>query len=426
MKPLVAFLAGSLAVNAALVTVLLFRSAPAVVRPVSSARAAAHSSDAAAAARANEALIAALTSGDAAAMTAAGVPMEVVRQLAAARAFARLAALSRAIERPPAAAEYWRNTRALRSPPSREQRSEQRAAEREFETAMREAFGDGWNEDWRGGRYSFLPADRQEQLRRIERDYEEMRREISADGPDLQLPADREKLKLLNAEMERDLAATLSPAERQQIELRSSNTARAIIDHYGDVLASEEEYQRLYALRKAFDDRYNTEDYHTRPHTPEENRARAEAERKLNDDLRAAIGEDRWASASRANDNEYLTLGALASRLGLAAGTPDAVYALRESYAAQSLALHSNAALSETERRKQLTELATRAKSELRERLGADGADAYARQAGWVQTLQSGAAFVTDARLLPPGTPRPPSGATAYRLPATAVPTPKR
>ncbi len=412
-------LAGSLAANAALVAVLLFRPAPAASPPSVGARDQRQAAPTGAtdAPRA-DALLAALASGDSAAMTAAGVPLDVVRQLAAARAFGRLAAVARATERPDPAGPYWRNSRSHLPPPSREQRAERTAAEREFERAMREAFGDTWNDEWRGGRYSFLPAERQELLRRIERDYEDMRRELAADAGDVQLPSDREKQRLLTAEMERDLAAALTPAERAEIERRSSPSARAIIDQFGDLLASEDEYKQLYALRKAFDDRYNVAG---RPRTPEEERQRAEAERTLNDHLRAALGDERWGAVSRGSDREYQTLGTLTARLGLPAATPDLVYAVRESFAAQSLALHQDATLADAERRRQITALAGRARDELRAKLGPEGAEAYLPHSGWVQALQRGAAFVTQPRLLPPGSARPPAHTTAYPLP-----TPKR
>jgi hypothetical protein len=102
---------------------------------------------------------------------------------------------------------------------------------------------------------------------------------------------------------------------------------------------------------------------------------------------------------------------------------------ISSSFSAQSLAINQNAALSATERRAQLTDLVNRAKDNLRLQLGADGADAYGRQAAWLHMLQNGTAFTTNARLLPPGSGRPGGGATAFGVPPlrplTPPPAPK-
>ena len=421
MKLSVLLLAGSLLANAALLARWWLRPAPpapAIARgsPVSRAV-----TPAAADPGKADPLLAALATGDSVALTAAGVPAEVVRQLAAARAFGRLAVISRAIDGPPdkpALAEFWRTGRAApRPPPTREQRAERAAAEREFQDAMRAAFGESVDFDSSARAHAFLPPEKQEMLRRIERDYDEMMREINDHAGGLQLAADREKLKLLRAEKERDLAAMLTPAEREQIELRTSPSAQNIISRYGDAIGSEAEYRRLYALQKAFDDQYGSEAYFSRPRTPEDNRLRLEAERQLNDDLRAALGEERWGRQALTNDGEYRLLGDLATRLNLSPGTPDQVYAMRDTYAAQSAAIQQNPALSAEERRKQLALLATRARADLSASLGSDGAEVYANRSGWLRLLQNGTAFTTDLRTLPAGSPRPGGGTTIHPLP---------
>ncbi|MBI5769434.1 MAG: hypothetical protein HZA93_16690 [Verrucomicrobia bacterium] len=427
MKLAPAVLAVSLAANIGLVALLWRRSETTPPAPHAPAEPRAPDAALAAEAKKRDTLLAALSGGDPAAMTAAGVPAEVANHLAAARAFGRLAALERDGRGKVAVpAEYWRRGPGKpRPPPTREQRAERSAAEREFEVAMKKAFGEDPFGGGGDGRFGFLAAATRERLERIERDYDEMRREVSLDAEGFQLAADREKLKLLETEKQRDLMAAMTPAERDQFELRSSPAANAIIGRYGDILASEDEFRRLFTIQKAFDEKYSSPDYQLRPRTPEENRQRAEAERQLNDDLRAAIGDDRWAATSRANDREFQSLTTLAARLNLPAATADQVYALRDNYAAQSAAINQNATLSATERRSQLTALAGRAKADLGARLGTDGGDAYARSASWVNLLQNGQAFTTDARQLPAGSPRP-GGGTAFQLPAPRPPPPAR
>ena len=70
-------------------------------------------------------LLAALVSGDAAALRSAGAPDEVARDLALGHALARLQVRLRAVQpASPADPRYWRNAAYLRNPYTREQRAE--------------------------------------------------------------------------------------------------------------------------------------------------------------------------------------------------------------------------------------------------------------------------------------------------------------
>ena len=62
------------------------------------------------------------------------------------------------------------------------------------------------------GQLAFLPAAKRDALRRITQDYDEMMAKFSAGG--VQLASDKEKLRLLRAERESDIAALLTPEER--------------------------------------------------------------------------------------------------------------------------------------------------------------------------------------------------------------------
>src|SRR5262249_3018689 len=111
-------------------------------------------------------------------------------------------------------------------------------------------------------------------------------------------------------------------------------------------------------------------------------------------------------------------LTALASRFNSPAGTADALYAARESYAALSQQINQDPALTSQDRTAQLQNLATKAVADLQSTFGAEAADTYARRSGWIEVLKSGKAFVVETKSGPPGvgvmthdvTPVPPPG----------------
>ena len=422
MKPARLLLVVSLVANVVLLVAWVRHDrAPPASASVTAGQNAARSATAAAAQAEQQraALLTALAAGDTAALKTAGVSDEVIRHLAAARAFARMVALQRDENSTAVIGEFWRKRFNPAGASSTAKQAERHAAERELDRALREAFGDRWMGGGGDGPYAFLPLEKQEKIRRIERDYEEMENEISQANRGLELPADRRRRELLGAEKDRDLATVLTPTERAQIERRSSPPAQAVIHGYGDILASEEEFDRLEALQRQFHEHFNKPSPGGRARSPEEQRGRAEAEAHLNDEIRAVLGEDRWAARDpAARNDETEAVRGLTARLGLGATAADGVFAMRDNYATQSVAIQQNSTLSAAERRTQLTQLAGRARDELVSRLGADGADSYVNSSGWVQALQRGNAFTTDPRQLPPGSPRPAPSTIWFALPA--------
>jgi len=398
MKILPLFLAGSLVANAALLVVVLKPSADdqtsAVTKPVprrsSTSTAISLPAD----------LQDTLATGDAAALTATGMSPEAARQLIIGRAYARQRERMQALRSgSDDRTAYWQREFGPDgfTGTARERRLEMRKIQREFQDEVRAAIGEDPYADL--GRsnslLSFLPADKREQLRRIEEDYSELQGEIYGEAGGVQLPSDREKLRLLQTEKERDIAAALGPEAYEQYLLRVSPTAGNIRNRYGAAIQDEAQYRQIFALQKAFDDQFapNTsgETFNTA-----QRQARREAEQQLQQAIAAVLGPEQMQVAQRSNDHEYRTLTALASRLNLPAGTPGQIYSARDTYAAQSQQINANTTLSREERTRQIQALGERAEADLQRTLGAEGVQAYAQRSQWLNNLKRGTAFTTN------------------------------
>lgn len=406
MKPLTLVLATSLAANAGLLTFWL------VPRPGATPAAAAPVPTAAA----NSATLRnALQSVDAAALAAAGIPAERIRELQLGHQLAQLAAQRQAqASRADGPDRWWRTSTGTSSAV----RQGEVLRRRQAIDALRQSLGDdlGLGTGGDAGPLAFLSPEKREALRRILQDYEDMTAQFGANG--IVLPSDRERLRLLAAEKERDLAALLSPAERLEYELRTSATAATVRARYGDGLATEEDFRKVYALQKAFDEKLPAEALAGRA-SPELLQARAAAQRQLQDDLRAALGDKAYEALRRAADPDLRTVDALVGRLGLPPATTDQIAATREALAAESQRISQDAALSMLERRNQIQALAQRARTELTQALGAEAAEAYAPRSAWLGLLQAGMAYATtpQANALSTGL-----GNVHPVLPAGAVP----
>lgn len=407
MKKAPFLLATSLAANAALVLLVVTRddaNIPAAAKP---------SPIATSAPTPDSALRAALASGDTAALTAAGAPSSLVRELALGRRLTALAA-----QAPAAAADprWWRGAKA--GTPATEERARWR---RDVTDALAAAgidpkgvFGPG-----DPGLLSFLPPAKREALRRINQDYEELTAKFGANG--VQLASDRERLKLLRAERERDIAALFTPEEYAEFTMRTSPSSAVVRARFGDAIETEEEFRRIYELQRAFDDKFPPDNARSRSN-PDGMRAFAEAQRRLQDEIRAAVGETAWSRLQRAADSDLGTVESLVNRLNLPPATTDRVAALRESLAAESQRLNADPATAAPQRRAKIQELAARAKSELVAALGQEAAEAYGQRSPWVSMLAGGLAFSTTPPASGPAASLAIGGQSVYPvLPAGAA-----
>ncbi len=389
MKPTTLLLSASLLANLALVAVFATRSSAPDLSSSSDAMRPLAANPTAQNAPANAALQAALASGDVNALVAAGVSLETARELALARKLAQLAAKTRAQATSSGDSKWWR----LRANVMSAGREQQPAARRELSEALLAAFGDdlglGHSDP---AQLAFLSPAKRDALRRITQDYDEMMAKFGPGG--VQLASDKERLRLLRAERERDITALLSPDEKLAYDLRTSPASATIRNRYGDAIESETEFQKIFALQKAFDDKF-PRDVLTGRISPDVLRARGDAERQLDADLRAAVGDDRYTALRRAADSDLRNVESLATRLNLPAATTNNVAATRDAYAAESQRINNDASVSFPQRRTQIQELAARAKSDLARTLGNEAAEAYGQISPWVNHLQNGTAYST-------------------------------
>lgn len=351
----------------------------------------------------SEAQARALRAGGEAELAAAGVPRDVIRDLLAGRAYTRHRARLAALVRPPrSTAEYWKG--AQFGPDKEQMRASAAimAAMREYEDELRTLYGDGATPaGWSDPRHATLSEAKRRQVERVEQDYNEMRMALMAEIAGSWLPSDQRKLQLLDQERDRDVRALLTPEEQEQIDLRFSTAAMWVQNTIGAGIENEDEFRKVYALRKALEDRFPANS--AAATAPGYWKEREAAETKMNAELRTALGDEAYARVRKAADQELRSMTALERRLALPAGTAENFYRERDRYAEISQAIARDAGLAAEERRRLLAALADQAQGKLQQVFGADAAQALTQQAFWLQLLRSGNAFSTDPTRGGPG-----------------------
>jgi len=386
-------LAGSLAVNATLIAMIIAGSwgepTPTALRPHDASSDGATSISGAPSAISSEAW-ADLHSDDLAThrdrLRAAGFPPELVRAILGAQVRESFAARRKALEDAPGEVPFWKM-------PNRDPKIQAalRDLGREQEKILKDLLGRDARDDdpsyaaYLRRQFGELPAEKVEQLRQILDDYNRQRSEIFTNARNGLLPEEQQKLTALDKAMRADYAAVLTPEELADYNLRSSPTADNLRSNLTAFDATEQEYRALFQIQQAFDERFGRM---YGPVSPEDLKARSDAQKQLNDDIKVALGDQRYADYKRATDYSYRQTNQLVARLELPQETANQVYAVLQDIQQRAATLRRNNSLSRDDRTLQLTALADEAAAKVTTALGPQGFEAYKQYGGqWLQTL---------------------------------------
>ncbi|MBE2214472.1 MAG: hypothetical protein IAE82_11425 [Opitutaceae bacterium] len=241
---------------------------------------------------------------------------------------------------------------------------------------------------YQAGRLAFLPPDKVDLIARLESDYSELSSDVRMDGGGrMILEEDREKLLMIEREKRADLAAALTPEELEAYDLRHSQTAQSVRGRMANFDPTEEEFLAVYALQKVFDERFPPSVGMT-TRSPEEMKARRDAEAELKTQIRAALGEDRYLEYERSGNHGYQTALKIVDHFKLPRENAASVYTLESEYRQrQSEAMRGSQ--DQAARNEALTALAAEASARVVALLGEEGARAFKETGGhWLRNLE--------------------------------------
>lgn len=257
-------------------------------------------------------------------------------------------------------------------------------------------------------RYGDLARDKIDLIQRIDEDYNEMRNEVNNASRGIMLPEDRQKLALLEKEKRADLAQILSPAELEDYLMRTSNTTNQLRRALGTMNATESEFRALYAIQSAFDEKYS---YQATGggFSQELAQERSEAQKKTFEEIKTALGEQRYAEYLRASDREFQQLNRVAQQASLTESAAVQAFNVRDSVSKEATRVFSDPALNQEQKRAALKSLAESARTQINAALGPEVGASYIKIADrWLSGLERGAVITYNetggsrTRTLPP------------------------
>jgi DNA-binding transcriptional MerR regulator len=409
MKPAPSIIAGSLAANAALFGALAWQPsfAPPAFRDFftrhfhvadATAGAAPDASAARGAAKARP-LWAVLKSDDLptliARLRAAGFPPSVIREIVRLQVSARYNARLAALMEPDPSLPFWKVSPYVWNDPKRQEEINQ--LQRERAKVIRDLLADdslttGDVTAAQRRQFGNLAPPKIDAVQRIEDDYNEMISQVRSAMNGVTLPEDREKLALLNREKQADLAGVLTPEELTDYNVRSSPITNMLRNQLGLFDASEGEFRAIFQEQQTLNDKFppsigggiaSMGDYEQRQ----------AVQKDLEVQLKATLGDERYAEYSRDTNRDFQQLSRLVQSDNLPPATAVQAFNVRDQVAQASNQIYDDATLSADQKRTALQTLAQDTRAQLLSTLGPTSGPAYVKTAdNWLNNVERGSA----------------------------------
>jgi len=313
-----------------------------------------------------------------------GFPPKIVRAIVSAQISEAFADRRKAIEVQAADRPFWEST----TPDSKTLAAQQELS-REMTKLVRDVLGNDMDDVTRTSlrrQFGNVPDDKLERLRQIQEDYSQRQTDIALAariGNTTILTDDYgQKMNALQKQRDAELAAVLSPEEFENYALRSSNTASQVRNNLQVFNPTEDEFRTVFQLQKAFDERFGN--LYATP-SQEEMRARSEAQQRLTQDIKAALGPERGADYERSMNYDYRRTSLLVQRLELPPETANQLWAIQQDLQER---MRTTRATSLAERNAQMTALNAEATTRVTSVLGPRGFEAYKQNTSWMQSLR--------------------------------------
>jgi hypothetical protein len=157
--------------------------------------------------------------------------------------------------------------------------------------------------------------------------------------------AEKQQLRALESEKQRQLESLLSPEELEQYNLWFSGSAYKVRDALAGMDGSEQEFLALYKLRRAFDEKWA--DMNPEELSPSLRQAWNASLDELEENVAQALGPEHYQAYARAQDPDYRQLRVTAAEFSLPTDRINDVYGFKQTLAAERQALLSDRSLPE-------------------------------------------------------------------------------
>jgi hypothetical protein len=236
-------------------------------------------------------------------------------------------------------------------------------------------------EDLADRKLAFLPAEKRAQIKALQEKYFDARMaasEWAANG--VMTEETMAKLSELEKQQRAEMEALLTPAELEDYDLRTSETANRLRRELAGAHPTEQEFRTLYQLRKGYEESMHA---HHDVRDPLALQARIDVQNQLQERARRELGEGRYSEFLRSQDIDYQNTLQMVQFFGLPETAAADAYALKNQDAAAAMQISDNSNLTEDQRNQLFAELEREAETRLRQLLGDRVFEEYRRNNRW-------------------------------------------
>ena len=237
-----------------------------------------------------------------------------------------------------------------------------------------------------------IAPEKRAQLRMLVEDYGTLIADARSRAGAGAVATEKKELEFLEAEQKRELAALLTPQELADFNVARSGAVLDLRVQLRYFEPTDEEFRVISAVAKERRDAMQPTE--ARVTNAAAQQAREDAINRQEADLKAVLGEQRYADFKRASDSDYRLLRDLTARAQLPEENAALAFDLRAAALAAATTLASNQDMPTDAKKAAVTQLVEDTRAKLRGVLGADAGDAYLRGAenanSWLGYLSRG------------------------------------
>ncbi len=237
-----------------------------------------------------------------------------------------------------------------------------------------------------------IAPEKRAQFRMLVEDYGTLIAEARSRAGAGAVATEKKELEFLESEQKRELAELLTPQELADFAVARSGAVLDLRSQLRYFEPTDAEFQVIAAVAKERRDQMQSTE--PRATSAAAQQAREETRDRQEADLKAVLGEQRYAEYQRASDADYRLLRDVAGRAQLPAETAAQAFDLRAATLASATALMENQSMAAEAKKAAVAQLVEDARAKLRAVLGAEAGDAYLRGAetanSWLGYLSRG------------------------------------
>jgi hypothetical protein len=306
----------------------------------------------------------------------------------------------RRMSNPPKPFKFWEaggSPAAGRNSEARERETAQFEMSREKRALVRELLGVELTEEL--ARYhmsnsradlenmwGFVSAEKRDAIKQLQAKHADLTSALRLQAdPDGRLsPELQQQLRELRVRNEAELAQAMTPYEFEQYQLRMSPTASNVRLALSAFEPTEDEYKRVFPIRKEYDDKYGDLDRTE----PEQARQRAEGFQWMEGKIQAVLTLERYAQYQRSRDNDFRDAHVFVKLWELPREKVAVLYELKRTVDARVRELRADQSMEAAARQSALAAVQAQAQQTLKSSLGERVYQGYLRgQGSWLRNL---------------------------------------